>query len=75
MLAGKFKARIAGIIIFGDSFQYKTKAEFYADSKRHMVFGWPVLKVKKIRADLPKDFKKGIVFAKNVPIEFQPSKK
>lgn len=54
MLAGKFKARIAGIIIFGDSFQYKTKAEFYADSKRHMVtadlkgFSWEATKGDKI---------------------------
>jgi hypothetical protein len=34
---GKFKARPIGIVIFGECFLYKSKKDFYADSKRHLV--------------------------------------
>ncbi len=81
---GKFKARIAGVVIFDKSFKYKTRAEFYKDASKHQVtedlsefswesakgikYGWPILGLIEYRAELPKGFKKGIVFANNVPI-------
>lgn len=78
---GNFKARIAGIIVFGESFEYKTKQEFYADAGRHLVtensayawkmgrkFGWPVLRVERIEKELPKEFKKGIIYARDVEV-------
>lgn len=34
---GKFKARIVGIVVFGEPFQYQSKKEFYADRARHLV--------------------------------------
>lgn len=32
-----FRARVAGIVVFGQSFPYRSKKEFYADSKYHCV--------------------------------------
>jgi hypothetical protein len=32
-----FKARVIGLITFGESFPYKSKAAFYADSRKHLV--------------------------------------
>ena len=34
---GKFKSRVVAIIKFSDSFEYKTKKEFYADIEKHKV--------------------------------------
>ncbi|MBI4041864.1 MAG: hypothetical protein HY391_00145 [Deltaproteobacteria bacterium] len=78
---GNFKARIAGIIVFGDSFEYRTKQQFYADSDKHLVtadsayawksgrkFGWPVLRVERRERKLPPGFKKGIIYAKDVEV-------
>lgn len=74
---GKFKARIRAVIVFGKSFQYKTKKEFYAHTNRHCVtpdsiwkwtpeqrkFGWPIKAVKVFDEPLEAPKKKGIVFA------------
>jgi hypothetical protein len=35
--AGNFKARIIGIVKFGESFRYESAEDFYRDSGRHLV--------------------------------------
>jgi hypothetical protein len=35
--SGGFKARVVGIVTFGESFPYENEAQFYRDSKRHLV--------------------------------------
>jgi len=34
---GKFKARVTGIVVFGEPFLYDSKRKFYADQNRHLV--------------------------------------
>jgi hypothetical protein len=81
-LDGIFKARIRGIIKFDQSFEYRSKDDFYKDIKRHRVgpdsawkwtskrkkFGWPVsiLTIFETPLDPPK--KRGIVFAGNCDV-------
>jgi len=77
----KFRARVVGIIVFGESFEYKTRKEFYGDADRHFVsadseyawkvgkkFGWPVVRVERKERELPEGFRRGIVYARDVPV-------
>lgn len=81
--AGMQKAQIVGTIIFEDSFEYKSKAEFDRDIKRHFVepdhpqfkfqkgvkkFGWIIKSVKVLKSPKPGPRKKGIVFASQCEI-------
>ncbi len=77
---GKFKARIVGKIVFGESFEYKNSRIFYSDSSNHCVtadsiwkwvngikkFGWPILEIKKFSNYKEAPKKKGIKFTKNI---------
>jgi hypothetical protein len=81
---GRFSSRLVGVVVFGESFPYRSRDEFYADSGRHHVFpesdfrwdaangkakwGWPVLSAKRMRKPLPPGFRKGIVFTRHVPV-------
>src|SRR3989338_7516120 len=56
---GRFKARMIGLVTFGESFQYRSKSAFYRDTPKHCVtpdsiwawnaskgkWGWPILRV------------------------------
>ena len=79
---GNFKARAIAIIKFTECFEYKSKSDFYKDSKKHLVtkgskwawkekakFGWRVVVIEKLFPfkDLSK-IKKGIVYTKNISI-------
>ena len=77
-----FKARVTAIAVFGPSFLYKSKAEFYRDFPRHRVdknskwawaekpkWGWPVLSVKKIPKPIEVLAPIGIRFTKEVRLK------
>ncbi len=79
-VAGISKARIIGIIVFKESFQYKTKKSWVADHERHLVdiddptfgydsskpkWGWVVSKILPLTRPAPAPEKKGIVFTNN----------
>lgn len=34
---GQFKARIVGVIVFGEPFAYQSKEDFYKDRKKHLI--------------------------------------
>ncbi|HEY7492302.1 MAG TPA: hypothetical protein VIH59_14485 [Candidatus Tectomicrobia bacterium] len=86
--AGRFKQRIAGVVIFGPSWCYADKAAFARDGARHLVdpndpqFGWreagkpkwawPVQWVEAYQQPLPPGFRAGIRYARAVEI-LQPS--
>lgn len=77
---GKFKARIIGTIVFGESFEYKNEKDFYRDTSKHCVtadsiwkwvnnkkkWGWPITYTKAFV--VPKKVKgaRGIVFTKSI---------
>lgn len=77
--AGIEKARIKGTIVFGKCFQYKSEGEWCKDASRHrvnaedvqyswkkrdhIVWGWEVLKVRRLRKQASPPKKRGIVFA------------
>ncbi len=77
---GDFKARIIGTLVFGKSFCYASKGEFYKDDKKHCVtpdspwkwedgkpkWGWPILTVKALSKPRPAPEIKGIKFTKNI---------
>jgi len=78
---GKFKARIVGTIVFGESFEYQSKKQFFDDFDSHLVdqhsdfawkdkskWGWPVLKVKKFKNEFPAPSRRGISFTKEISI-------
>lgn len=78
---GHFAARIVGIIVFGESFKYESKAAFYKDVARHKVtpdspwrwgdkpkFGWPILKVSRFKTPKPAPANKGIRYTANLEI-------
>lgn len=78
---GDFKARIIGIIQFGNSFRYLNKTEFYKDEKKHKVnasspwkwttkgkWGWKITRVEKFKNPIPAPLKKGIIFTSNIEI-------
>ena len=76
--AGITTAQVIGIINFGQSKQYLSKASWLKDASHHCVkpddpmfaykedtlkFGWPVLKFTKFKTPKPAPKKRGIVFA------------
>ena len=77
---GKFKSRMIGFIIFGESFQYKDKNDFYTDSRNHCVtpdsdwkwvdgkskFGWPIREIVKFTKPLPLKKRSGIKFSTGI---------
>ena len=77
---GKFKARIIGIAVFGESFKYKNKKDFYLDQQYHCVsptslwkwqpkkpkWGWPVLKIIKVPDEIPTLGRRGIIFTREI---------
>jgi hypothetical protein len=79
---GNFAARIQAIIIFGPAFLYKSKSEFYRDSKRHCVFpdspwawqeskpkwGWPIVSIQTFKNPIVFSQKKGIRFTKKISL-------
>lgn len=80
---GSFKARIIGTVVFGESFEYRSRSEFYKDSARHCVtpdspwkwnsqkpkFGWPVLKCSLFAKPYLLNKRKGIKFTRNICLE------
>ena len=78
--SGKFKARMVGFVVFGDSFEYKSERAFYKDSDRHCVtrdsewkwidgvpkYGWPVASVEKWESPLPLQKRAGIKFSTGI---------
>lgn len=79
---GQFKARIVGLIVFGESFPYRNKNSFYKDSERHCVsrnspwrwietkpkWGWPILQIKAFDRNIPAPERKGIRYTKRIEI-------
>ena len=75
--SGDFSARVIALVEFGQSFEYQTEREFYADTKRHRVdksspwrwatgkpkFGWPVRVIERINPPVAPPKKRGIVFS------------
>lgn len=85
---GKFKARLKGFIIFGQSRRYKSEEDFYLDAERHGVFpenkqfkwdqtkgkyGWPVLWTSEFDQQ-PLCPKKGMVYAKDLEVRPEEEK-
>ncbi len=80
---GNFKARAVAKIVFGDSFKYPNKQDFYNDIKRHYVdplsdwawnekkgkWGWPILKVTKLLEPLLLNKPSGIIYTTNIKIQ------
>lgn len=79
---GNFKSRVAGLIKFGEPFEYSDKKAFYEDSTKHLItpnsawkwaskakWGWPILEVKKLRTTTATRFKKGIIFTTKISFE------
>ena len=80
---GKFRSRMIGLIVFGESFRYESSTEFYADFSRHFVtkesawawhntkpkWGWPVQVVKQFKKAIPLEKRGGIKFTKNIKIK------
>lgn len=84
----EFRRRPLVIVTFGESFRYTTRAEFYADSDRHLItaetkafnwmrgrtkWGWPITSARPIKGTIPADFRTGIVFSRAIPITFSSS--
>ena len=77
---GKFKARMVGIIVFGESFQYTNEKSFYKDQLKHCVapdsiwkwnennekWGWPIQSVRRFKAPLQLQKRSGIKFSKGI---------
>jgi hypothetical protein len=80
---GKFKARIVGIVEFGESFQYENAEAFYADVARTKVdrdslwawkdekpkWGWPVKVIKLFDTPIIPNKRPGIVFATGLELD------
>lgn len=87
--AGRFKRRIAGLVIFGQSWCYADRAAFTRDREKHRVktddpvFGWrdaskpkwawPVRWVMPYQQPLPPDFRAGMRYARAVEIVAPPA--
>jgi hypothetical protein len=77
---GDFKARIVGLVVFGESFKYASKGEFYQDQQRHGVspdskwkwqngkpkWGWPILRVTPFPKPKEVGKQKGIVYTREI---------
>ena len=86
---GRFKRRVAGFIIFGQSWLYPNKVRFAQDYAKHLVapsdplFGWredgkpkwawPIHWVEAYQQALPPDFRAGVVYARAVEILNPPA--
>ena len=86
---GRFKRRIAGLVVFGASWCYTDQAAFARDGAKHLVdpddplFGWksddkpkwawPVQWVEAYQQPLPPTFRAGIRYARAVEV-FRPPK-
>lgn len=86
---GRFKRRIAGLVIFGPSWRYAHKAAFARDGAKHLVdpddprFGWtsddkpkwawPVKWVEAYQQPLPPTFRAGIRYARAVEVLLPPA--
>jgi hypothetical protein len=81
---GKFKSRAIAIAIFGPSFKYKSKAEFYSDFEKHKVskdskwawkdkpkWGWPILEIVPIKEPFSINGKKGMRFTRSISVSGQ----
>jgi len=79
--SGTFKSRVIGIIKFTNSFQYKSKKEFYSDIKKHQVdknslwawtqgdkWGWEVEIVKILSHPIEVTKKKGIRYTLGIQV-------
>jgi hypothetical protein len=82
--AGRFKRRIAGLVIFGQSWCYADKEAFARDREKHLVdpddpvlgwredttpkWAWPVRWVEAYQQPLPPGFRAGIRYARAVEI-------
>ena len=76
----KFKARLVGTIVFGESFQYNTSKVFYSDKDRHQVtpdspwrwvttkpkWGWPILRVQTFKKPKAAPSRRGIKFTLSI---------
>ena len=77
---GNFKARIIGIAVFGESFEYKSKLQFSRDEKKHLVdledesvgwkkgrtkWAWPIQSVVSLPTPTEAPRPRGIVFCSN----------
>ena len=84
--AGILKARITGTIVFGETYQYKTKAHWRREFDKHrvpldddqyeyeagdIIWAWTVTRVEKLDKPVQTPAKRGIVFAKNCKVPFQ----
>lgn len=79
---GKFKSRIVGIIVFGQSNRYKSAKDFYLDHGRHRVtkdspwawdakkkkWAWPIIKVVKFKKEIPLTKRPGIIYSKDLEV-------
>jgi hypothetical protein len=77
-----FKARLIGFVVFGESFEYRSKKEFYQDEKRHCVspespwrwqtgtpkWGWPIQSIRRLSKELPAPPRRGIKFTKLIKL-------
>ena len=78
-----FKARMIAIVVFGESFKYKSKRNFYLDQKSHHVspssqwrwqpekpkWGWPVLSVRRLPVEQLAPSNRGIKFSKEIEVK------
>jgi len=79
---GHFKSRIIGLIIFNESFRYKSKEHWIYDYDRHMVdendiygwnqykdkYGWVVSSVERFDNTIDPPKRRGIIFTKGCKI-------
>jgi hypothetical protein len=78
---GKFKARVIAIVTFSESFKYKDKNQFYADSHLHGIkkgspwawaknakWGWRIQAIKVIEPAVIVQKRLGILYTKNISI-------
>lgn len=76
-----FRTRASGIVVFGESFPYHSKKEFYADFNRHKVdessiwawkgkrkWGWPIERFIAFKIPVEISQKRGIVFTTKIQI-------
>ncbi len=81
--AGITKARIIGTIVFGDSHEYLTLADWMSEQDKHLVdpsdsqyaftgqkpkWGWQVSRVRKFSKPISAPAKRGIIFAKRCKV-------
>jgi len=79
---GKFKARIRGLITFGECFKYSSARAFYKDVDLHRVekgslwawdldkpkWGWVIKELKVFKEPVAAPLRKGIVYTKDIEL-------